>query len=110
MMQPYMYILFWLITSHNLHSEKRPPPGLVAKMPVPSPTKRAVPDAAVVERLFRPLANYPVVGAVWQFKHGDVGTKVWGFQLVLCLGLSNTTVPPKFPSVDYHFRAYNGHY
>jgi hypothetical protein len=79
MMQPYMYILFWLITSHNLHSEKRPPPGLIAKMPVPSPTKRAVPDAAVVERLFRPLANYPVVGAVWQFKHGDVGRRYGDF-------------------------------
>ncbi|CAL1169342.1 unnamed protein product [Cladocopium goreaui] len=37
-------------------------PPQLQTMPVPSPTKRAVPDAAVVERLFRPLANYPVVG------------------------------------------------
>ena len=67
------------MTSHKLHFEKRSPSGLVAQMPVPSPsksapTKSAIPNAAVVERLFRPLANDPVAaGAVWeQFELSDV--------------------------------------
>jgi hypothetical protein len=96
MMQPYMYILFWLITSHNLHSEK--------KASTRSHRQDAGSFAYQTCCAWRggsgeTLSSLGQLSSGWSglaVQTWGCGTKVWGFQLVLCLGLSNTTVPQNF--------------